>query len=88
MNEDKDKDKRGRGDGRGKACSPAKHDDCCYSMRGKDFPKKKGKFEYNIGDVKNGQQPLVSISRQVKVTCCTGYDGIANITAIEKGKHI
>lgn len=47
---------------RGEACSPTEHHDCCYSVRGKDFPEKEGEFENNVGNIENCQQPLISIS--------------------------
>lgn len=76
------------GKGRGDVCLPTQHDDCRYSVRGEDFPKKERKFEDNIGDVEYCQQPLISISHQMKIARRTRYDGVTNVAAVEKGKHI
>lgn len=72
----------------GKLCSPTEHDDCGYSVRGKDLPEKEGEFEDNISNVEYGQQPLISISYQVKVVCHSSYDSIANVATVEKGEHV
>ena len=46
----------------GEGCSPTEHDNCRYSVRGKDLPEKEGEFEDDVGNVEYCQQPLISIS--------------------------
>ena len=74
--------------GRQEACSPTEHDHCRYSVWGKYFPEQEGKLKDNIGDVKDCQQPLILISHQMEVVRHSSYNCVANVAAIEKGKHI
>ena len=57
-------------------------------MRREDLPEEEGEFKDDIGDVEDGQQPLISCRSDLEVFLHPGNDGITDVSTVESIEHV
>jgi hypothetical protein len=53
-----------------------------------DTPHKGLELEGNVGNVKNGQQPIISVAREIEVGGHAGDTSVANVGAVEEREEV